>query len=445
MNILKYSISSMPEMITIGRQTEGGVMEVWIDCTAWRAYWPNLAINAWVTAPCGNYSYPAATRMAGNTLVWSVSASDTAVEGYGTVEIVGLADGQKKLSAISRTRVLHTTTPTNSIPPAPGKAWTDTVLLAASRAENAAKKAEETALVKSINGKTGEVSLSASDVEALAAGDTAVNASKLGGKAPEYYKPAYNLLDNSDFRNPVNQRGATSYTTSGYTIDRWRIYSAMTVNITSDGIVCDASSVAGNFQQNIASLPNGTYTLAAMVNGVIRTRIVTIDGDTVTTVDNSNASFGGSGYIMLGKGTSQFYVQITNVSGYTNTIKWAALYEGSYTADTLPEYVPKGYAHELAECQRYYQKGTQAVTVGTQCGTTTRGLIRLRFQGMRIAPTITLKSISGQGWGNIAVSNLIDGWGDFFGPDYYKNYNIESDETFIGQTIGVDYEASADL
>ena len=32
---------------------------------------------------------------------------------------------------------------------------------------------------------------------------------------------------------------------------------------------------------------------------------------------------------------------------------WAALYEGAYTADTLPPYVPKGYAAELAECMRY--------------------------------------------------------------------------------------------
>ena len=34
-------------------------------------------------------------------------------------------------------------------------------------------------------------------------------------------------------------------------------------------------------------------------------------------------------------------------------IVWAALYEGAYTADALPAYQPKGYAAELAECQRY--------------------------------------------------------------------------------------------
>ena len=35
-------------------------------------------------------------------------------------------------------------------------------------------------------------------------------------------------------------------------------------------------------------------------------------------------------------------------------VQWAALYEGSYTADTLPPYIPKGYGAELAECQRYF-------------------------------------------------------------------------------------------
>ena len=37
---------------------------------------------------------------------------------------------------------------------------------------------------------------------------------------------------------------------------------------------------------------------------------------------------------------------------------WIALYEGSYTADTLPPYVPKGYASEFAECRRYYKRFT---------------------------------------------------------------------------------------
>ena len=35
--------------------------------------------------------------------------------------------------------------------------------------------------------------------------------------------------------------------------------------------------------------------------------------------------------------------------------KYIALYTGAYTLDTLPPYVPKGYAAELAECRLYYR------------------------------------------------------------------------------------------
>lgn len=40
--------------------------------------------------------------------------------------------------------------------------------------------------------------------------------------------------------------------------------------------------------------------------------------------------------------------------------RWIAVYEGEYTAETLPEYRPKGYGVELAECLRYFErlKGT---------------------------------------------------------------------------------------
>ena len=36
-----------------------------------------------------------------------------------------------------------------------------------------------------------------------------------------------NLLINADFRNPVNRNGQSEYTASGYTIDRWRIWSGV--------------------------------------------------------------------------------------------------------------------------------------------------------------------------------------------------------------------------
>ena len=159
-----------------------------------------------------------------------------------------------------------------------------------------------------------------------------------------------NLLINSNFKDPINSSGKTSWSSSGFTIDKWRADSAATINLTSSGITVDATSVAGNLQQNIDNLPNGTYTFAALVNNVIRTIAFTNNNGTITTVDNSNASFGDSGSINAGKENSAYYVQINNAQGHTNTIAWAALYEGNYTVDTLPNYIPKDKHIEMINC-----------------------------------------------------------------------------------------------
>ena len=41
-------------------------------------------------------------------------------------------------------------------------------------------------------------------------------------------------------------------------------------------------------------------------------------------------------------------------NGNSVSFEWVARYEGEYTNDTVPEYQPKGYGAELAECQRYF-------------------------------------------------------------------------------------------
>lgn len=149
-----------------------------------------------------------------------------------------------------------------------------------------------------------------------------------------------NLLDNSDFTNPINQRGQTSYQTPwNMTIDRWYLssYDESNANLTltTNGIVITpgtSGSVA--IAQRIPSEnlhANKTYTAFAQ----------TLDGTYVTgTVENHTDTYG-------------FYQVGFKVSTET-TLVWAALYEGSYDVSTLPSYQPKGYAAELAECQRYY-------------------------------------------------------------------------------------------
>lgn len=190
-----------------------------------------------------------------------------------------------------------------------------------------------------LNGKTSDNYLEKTD--------TASDSAKLGGKAPEYYLQPRNLLDNSDFRNPVNQRGLAigSLIGSGYFFDRWESAGAQfTLAYGENGMELPSGAVI----VQKAFLSNKTYTIGVKLNGgAIYT--FTFNGVTAVRFDESPITF---------------VVTVTDADGIiTNmhikpmvncTIEWAALYEGSYTADTLPPYVPKGYAAELAECQRYF-------------------------------------------------------------------------------------------
>ena len=235
----------------------------------------------------------------------------------------------------------------------------------------------------------------------------AEDSQKLGGVAAAQYAlknnvPAHNLLDNSDFRNPVNQRGATSWTAHGvYCIDRWKTESASNAaNISytaGSGITLTPSSAnyAGIIQQfeNYSSMTGKVYTIAICVNNVWYSGTFTMGATPSGGVVLSNGIriYSASGYNVL----------IRNPAGQSAiTIQRAALYEGSYDASTLPAYQPKGYAAELAECQRYYYQtwtgsspvttaGMKTVEAYSNYGT---AMIDLP-QEMRANPTITVYDV----------------------------------------------------
>ena len=226
--------------------------------------------------------------------------------------------------------------------------------------------------------------------------DTASDTSKLGGKAPEYYIQPRNLLDNSDFRNPVNQRGQTDYTNNGYTIDRWELYSGA-VGVSSLGYI----TTSGQMYQKIAVPTDKVYTFAIENDAGIAL---------VTGIPANGIHSATLGNVLIKLATISGYVEVViepseghNVAG----AYWAALYEGSYTADTLPPYVPKGYAAELVECMRYYQK-FQMLT-GTDANAAQRVFVILPV-AMRITPTIAYELMSGAQPNNIVAQarNVID-------------------------------------
>ena len=173
-----------------------------------------------------------------------------------------------------------------------------------------------------------------------------------------------NLLDNSDFRNPVNQRGQSSYSfDSGYTIDRWYL------NWSGDGTLSIADGHITLRRQtyqcymyqkmdNAEEMVGKTYTVAAKCRG--SGSIGWID----SAQDVSNVfELGDWGVVTktftVASATHSVLgvpaVKINSNSDKSVDVAWIVLYEGEYTAETLPEYHPKGYGAELLECQRYYQ------------------------------------------------------------------------------------------
>lgn len=233
--------------------------------------------------------------------------------------------------------------------------------------------------VSSVNDKTGSVELKVVDVSKGNSTDknayifideddeypeiVATDSAKLGGKVPEYYLPPRNLLDNSDFSNPVNQRGKSEYQfDSGYTIDRWKLHWTGDGNITiHDGYIAMSRETHSTYlfqsPENVEKMVGKTYTVAAKVryNGCIgwidstqRVQTEYVNSNNwviITRTFTVGSATSGIGYAA---------VEIRSNASRGFEVQWIALYEGSYTKDTLPPYVPKGYAAEMMECQRYY-------------------------------------------------------------------------------------------
>ena len=215
----------------------------------------------------------------------------------------------------------------------------------------------------------------------------------------------YNLLDNSDFAHPIAQAGVNgAHGATGYAVDRWNRTNGATVSQAADGlkIVSDKTSWTAGIQQRIEA-KRFADVMTFAVRGVfpVACRLFVYIGSGTTNF--GTAYFQGDAaertlVLKLTKpdgltGDEVVNIYISPDTGSTGTaaiVQWAALYEGEYTAETLPPYVPKGYAAELAECLRYYQriKGNAQTFAGYATGGVAYAFIPLT-QAMRIAPTVT--------------------------------------------------------
>ena len=280
-------------------------------------------------------------------------------------------------------------------------------------------------------------------------------------------------LDNSWFVDPINQRGHTgtyegveNYTT--FVLDRWKTWSTgCSYTIASTGLQItnkNTSSTAGPWEvlPNPERMKGKAYTLAVgygggnVVCGSVTVPSGSVTADNYVTAVNAAGAIPGLRLVIYAK-DQRVEFQIMVVAGQTITVEWAALYEGAYTAETLPAYVYKGYAAELAECQRYYRQSYTGDCSAYGClsfiaPTIGQSVPAVHWDmGMRTAPTVTIKS-----WGDVK-ENAVRDWAaskdiaisGVMYPDGHgfsvSTYNDGSMVLTPGKVYAFHYTASADL
>lgn len=223
-----------------------------------------------------------------------------------------------------------------------------------------------------------------------------------------------NLLDNSNFRNPVNQRGIAQGVTRdvGYKIDRWRYDIYGTASDAYFGIVADAyislKPPADGYSELCQNLEcydrikgsTCTLTMAAVYKGEKQTLAAVFQmgkvPDGIDLTEDGNVKL-----YSIDSMNITIRVHGDSIAQEELAISWAALYEGEYTADTLPPYIPKGYAVELLECQRYYYVPAGAANMAYAGYTASAANARITVPTpvpMRTTPSIVVETI-----GNVQV------------------------------------------
>lgn len=209
-----------------------------------------------------------------------------------------------------------------------------------------------------------------------------------------------NLLINSNFVKPVNQRGQTSYTANNNTImciDRWHLnYANCTAEITNDGLKLTATG---------GELAMYEYIEEDLVGKAVTISLERLDGyilnatKVITSTNNTISASATGMWITLAYSSGYWRFEIHIAQGYSITVLNAKLEIG----EVRTPFVPRPYAEELLLCQRYYQRLSKPGVIFTVFGRTTSTVnittVIHHYVPLRTNPTITLDSITWRGNG----------------------------------------------
>lgn len=205
-----------------------------------------------------------------------------------------------------------------------------------------------------------------------------------------------NLLDNTNFKNPVAQRGSGSFQLDWkYCIDRWVLLGDY--NVGTHTLTFDAGNQTSRFgldaisymRQGLEKLDSGTYTLSAGVGGNVYSHSFVV-GSTVASQAWNMGTFYFTYEKFSGQNTQWFGFGVVPGTSSPGSVAldWIKLEAG----DTATPYVPKGYGAELAECLRYFQRVYADWRIYPTLKDMPYRFSQSTLQVMRIKPTISAHS-----------------------------------------------------
>ncbi len=225
-----------------------------------------------------------------------------------------------------------------------------------------------------------------------------------------------NLLDNWFFGRPVNQRGQTEYTATGYTVDRWKsLSSSITTQIVSGGITFSTSVTSGatevcEYFENV--IPAGTMlTVSAIISktadsksGIVHVKYVNNEAGIQASLPDRAMDYE---LITLSQAAcldvNGFVFRVSNGDGYTvhaaklelgDQQTLAHKENGVWVLNEVPD-----YGEQLRRCMYYAEiietSDTPAITNSTLIPSgATSAVFILPYARKRTVPVISFSDVS---------------------------------------------------
>ena len=220
-------------------------------------------------------------------------------------------------------------------------------------------------------------------------------------------RPNRNLLDNAYFKGggsqqgggqfPINQRGQTSYTTPGYTIDRWLLSHDTTavVTVTEEGVALSNSGEGNLFliqKSERVYDDRSEYTFSVLTAENMLYSAVLKPGSSTYPASGLYFSLSADSVTIGALAGNAWNIKAVKLeSGSTQTLAHQDE-DGNWQLFETPD-----YGEELAKCQRYFYKYVGNVFLCNYASGEWYASFEFPVE-MRITPTVTIDSYNPD-WG----------------------------------------------